>query len=83
MFSLTLIQPNLWIPETSATQTLKSSTLSPIIDSRPKRDEQRNIRLSGFVFFQKEINFRYGLEQYIRFGGEKKKSIFFWQVFRW
>ncbi|ESQ55545.1 hypothetical protein EUTSA_v10024756mg [Eutrema salsugineum] len=51
MFSLTLIQPHLRISEIPVTQSFKSSTILSISDSRPKRDEQRNGRLSGFRLF--------------------------------
>ncbi|CAH2078636.1 unnamed protein product [Thlaspi arvense] len=48
MFSLSLIQPHLRISEIPATQSFKSSTILSICYSRPKRDEQRNGKLSGF-----------------------------------
>ena len=54
IFSLTSIQPHLRLPEIPATQSLKLPTLSPITDSGPKRDEQKNGRLSGFRLFSRK-----------------------------
>ena len=53
-FSLKSIQPHLHFPEIPATQSLKLPTLSLITDSRPKRDEERNGRLSGFRLFSRK-----------------------------
>ncbi|CAE6189012.1 unnamed protein product [Arabidopsis arenosa] len=71
MFSLSLIQPRLRISEIPVTQTFKSPTICYSSDSRTKREEQRNGRLSGFRLVSgKRASFDLGFSGLQQFKGE-------------